>query len=103
MSINTIEDAKRAYKNDNTFHSMVDVLVSIIHELNLSPDEVRKAAMFAVFMSERLHIDKKIGKPTCDYAESDMTPCYIKDGEIALSVDGYCVGCNRHKSDISIF
>jgi len=35
----------------------------------------------------------------CQYARSDMTPCYTKDGVIALCTDSFlkhlCVGCER--------
>ena len=31
----------------------------------------------------------------CPFARSDMTPCVIKDGELARADDGVCVGCER--------
>lgn len=34
----------------------------------------------------------------CPYAKSDMTPCFIKDGEVVIAKDGehdICVGCER--------
>ena len=29
----------------------------------------------------------------CPRAKSDMTPCIIKDGDVAFADDGVCVGC----------
>ena len=40
-------------------------------------------------MSER-------GKIECPWAKSDMTPCILKDGELARADDGVCVGCACH-------
>ena len=30
----------------------------------------------------------------CEYAKSDMTPCYLRDGKTALA-GGICVGCSH--------
>ena len=31
----------------------------------------------------------------CKYAKSDMTPCYLRDGKMALLAAGVCVGCSH--------
>ena len=32
----------------------------------------------------------------CPYAKSDMTPCYLKDGDlVVVGSDERCVGCER--------
>ena len=31
----------------------------------------------------------------CPRAKSDMTPCVARDGQTAMSDDGYCVGCSE--------
>ncbi|AKU93350.1 hypothetical protein AKJ09_00082 [Labilithrix luteola] len=33
--------------NDSTFHAVVDTLEKLIHDLQLTPSEVREAAMYA--------------------------------------------------------
>jgi hypothetical protein len=40
------------YRNDVAFHAMVDALRGAIETLQLSPSEVREAAMFACYMTE---------------------------------------------------
>ena len=34
-------------------------------------------------------------KTECPRQNSDMTPCYLKDGDNAVSDDCRCVGCDR--------
>lgn len=40
-----------------------------------------------------------MAKVKCPYAKSDMTPCYLRDGDIVIVKDSYdhdiCVGCER--------
>jgi hypothetical protein len=36
----------------------------------------------------------------CPRAKSDMTPCVARDGEIACSDDGLCVGCQQHPAEL---
>lgn len=50
--INSIE---QRYQNDNTYRCVVDMMMSIIMKLELSPSEVREAAMYAVYRMEMLH------------------------------------------------
>ncbi|MDF2692593.1 MAG: hypothetical protein K0S65_976 [Labilithrix sp.] len=40
------------YHNDATFHTVVDQLSKLIEDMQLSPSEVREAAMYAVYRSE---------------------------------------------------
>jgi hypothetical protein len=40
------------YQNDATFHAAVDMLQSLILDLQLSPSEIREAAMFACYRVE---------------------------------------------------
>lgn len=32
----------------------------------------------------------------CPRAKSDMTPCLARDGRTAMTLGGYCVGCEEH-------
>ncbi len=43
------------YRNDPTFHAAVDGLQRLVLELQLSPSEVREAAMFACYLIECRH------------------------------------------------
>lgn len=42
----------RRYQEDATFHHMVSALYGFIDQLQLSPSEIREAAMFAVYLHE---------------------------------------------------
>ena len=33
-------------------------------------------------------------KLVCPREKSDMTPCVARDGDLAMTSDGRCVGCN---------
>jgi hypothetical protein len=46
------EKAKEAYLNDPLYKNMVDCLYRMINELQLSPSEIREAAMLACIMFE---------------------------------------------------
>lgn len=46
------EQAKRLYHNDQTFRQLVDCMVVLIHQLRLTPGEVRSAATFAAILHE---------------------------------------------------
>ena len=46
------EQCKRAYRCDPNFYQIIKSLQRIIKEMNLSPSEVRDAAMFAVYLHE---------------------------------------------------
>ena len=41
------EKAQRAYLNDPTYNKFVDYLVSFMHQLQMTPSEIREACMFA--------------------------------------------------------
>lgn len=43
---------RERYQNDAYFHSMVDMLLSHIHEARFTPTEIREAAMLAQIMYE---------------------------------------------------
>lgn len=49
------------------------------------------------------HADASPPLSICPYAKSDMTPCYLKDGDIAIATTGderkICVGC-EHKIEV---
>lgn len=51
--------AKHIYENDAGFHALVDVMVSMIDKLQLTPSEIRQAAMFAAMRYENLRINIK--------------------------------------------
>jgi hypothetical protein len=36
----------------------------------------------------------------CPRATSDMTPCIARDGDLAVSDDGECVGCGHRAADL---
>ena len=40
------------YRHDAAFHAVVDALSRLIEDMQLSPSEVREAAMYAVYRSE---------------------------------------------------
>ena len=47
-----LDEMAERYHADTAFHAIVDMLRSAIHQLQLSPSEVRNAAMFAVWIEE---------------------------------------------------
>lgn len=47
-----LDKAREAYRNDPQYHHLVDVLVNQIEALELSPSEIREAAMFACIICE---------------------------------------------------
>jgi hypothetical protein len=51
-----MDDAKYRYQTDPVFHRLVDVLYNAINTMQLSPSEIRDAAMFAAIMFEERHI-----------------------------------------------
>lgn len=48
-SLNRLDDR---YVNDDAFHATVDMLMSLIENMQLSPSEIRDAAMYAVYRCE---------------------------------------------------
>jgi hypothetical protein len=36
----------------------------------------------------------------CPRAKSDMTPCVARDGSLACTTKGLCVGCDRHPANL---
>jgi len=48
----TLDQARRDYRNDPTFHRVVDTMVVWIRDAQVSPAEVRSAAMLACMMVE---------------------------------------------------
>lgn len=46
-------DAKVRYRNDPTYHAVVQYLESILHEMRLTPGELRDAAMLAAIHFEQ--------------------------------------------------
>jgi len=53
-------------------------------------DQVRNALIDLGWTPPPAVVSKK---SACDKATSDMTPCFLKDGDSALSDRGFCVGC----------
>lgn len=49
----TFESVQRRYENDIDFHAMVDALEAAIEHLQLTPSELREAAMYAAIRHER--------------------------------------------------
>jgi hypothetical protein len=42
----------------------------------------------------RDYLKRRIGTFYCPRKRSDMTPCVAHDGDLAMSDDGHCVGCD---------
>ena len=40
------------YRNDPAFHAMVDTMRAVIENMQLTPSEVREAAMYACYQTE---------------------------------------------------
>ena len=55
----SIDDVRIKYRNDLWFHRMVDVIYAVLAEAEMTPNEVRQAAIFACtkFEMERPDID----------------------------------------------
>ncbi len=61
--------------------------------------------IFGSNMAAAPHAEEPPGKPVfagedCPFAATDMTPCYQKDGEMALDVRRVCVGCGREEDGL---
>lgn len=48
--------AEQRYKTDTTYRTMVDLLTSVIAQLQMTPAEVREAAIYACIRFEHLNI-----------------------------------------------
>lgn len=53
MNIKTAEDR---YLSDPQFHALVDAMYHHIETLNLTPSEMREAAMYACILFEQRHV-----------------------------------------------
>lgn len=47
-----LDKARLAYHNDPVYRNMVDTMINLIISLDLSPSEIRQAAMFACYLVE---------------------------------------------------
>ena len=47
-----MDKAHKAYENDPAYHALVRTIEAAIENMQLSPHEVREAAMYAVYRSE---------------------------------------------------
>lgn len=52
-----LQKAREAYRNDPQYHNLVELLIHQIETLQMSPSEIREAAMFACLMLEERTID----------------------------------------------
>jgi hypothetical protein len=50
--MSTLQRLEDRYRNDATFHTLVDMLTQLIENMQLSASEVREAAMYAVYRQE---------------------------------------------------
>jgi hypothetical protein len=50
--VGPLDKVRDRYTNDPAFHAFVDMTRAMIERLELSPSEVREAAMFACYMVE---------------------------------------------------
>jgi len=48
-----LDKAEEAYWSDPVFRQLVETLKGLIHQLQLTPSEIRCAAMFACILNER--------------------------------------------------
>ena len=48
------------YKNDPYFRTLVDTLVAQIEQMQTTPTEIREAAMFAQFIYETRHPERRV-------------------------------------------
>jgi hypothetical protein len=55
MSISLFE-AERAYRNDPSFHAIVDCISKWIIEMHVTPAEARAAAMYAAIRVENMRV-----------------------------------------------
>ena len=62
-----IDRANDAYFHDSTYHALVDVMVGALIKLELTPSEIRQAAVFAAIKCENLSI-----KPMTIYAGQSL-------------------------------
>lgn len=63
-------DMKRCetlYSQDPDFHRLVKALESIITELQLSPAEVRQAAMYACYKAEMMRVTPLFSQTIADF------------------------------------
>lgn len=49
-----LERQDERYRNDAEFKAIVDLLMSVILKLDMTPDEVREAAMYAALRAETM-------------------------------------------------
>ncbi len=50
-----LSKTEEKYHHDSMFHAVVDAMQKLILDLQLSPGEVREAAMFAAYLVEMRH------------------------------------------------
>lgn len=55
MSKHVIDDVEARYLRDPLFHNLVDAMYHAIVKLELTPTEIREAAMLAAVKAEILH------------------------------------------------
>jgi len=56
-----LNNADEYYNNDPVFRSLIDVLMSLILKLEMTPSEIRQAAIYASIKVERIKpLDLKI-------------------------------------------
>ena len=61
--------AEARYRDDPTFHAMVDMMTSVIAKLEMTPVEVREAAIYACIRYEHLNM-----REICRYARGGPVP-----------------------------
>lgn len=49
----SMDSVQRRYENDINFHAMVDAMEAAIEQLQLTPSEMREAAMYAATRHEQ--------------------------------------------------
>ena len=49
-----LDKAQKAYMNDPVYSNLVETLMGLIKRLQMSPSEIREAAMFACFKLEQI-------------------------------------------------
>ena len=59
----TLFEAERAYRDDVSFHAIVDAMSKWILEMHVTPAEVRAAAMYAAIRVESMRVVGHNGVP----------------------------------------
>lgn len=101
-----LDKAQEAYRHDPQYHHLVEMLMNQIETLEMSPSEIREAAMFACILIEQrsthpfVMLDRAEMERLCmstgkfKAVGASCTECFIAIGP---SEDGLCHRCRVAK------